>query len=80
MFDGLPHSAHSIINNDEWHGGSIVRLDSALCRPAAADVAINYHMLKPVITHSPDKACKRITTLLQVLRPMGLFMFVLKCF
>ncbi|CAK9089808.1 30S ribosomal protein S6 [Durusdinium trenchii] len=57
MFDGLPHSAHSIINNDEWHGGSIVRLDSALCRPAAADVAINYHMLKPVITHSPDKVC-----------------------
>ncbi|CAK8994043.1 unnamed protein product [Durusdinium trenchii] len=57
MFEGLPLCAHNLIKNNEWKGGGIVRLDNALSRPSAGDVAINYHMLKPLITFSPDKVC-----------------------
>ena len=61
MFEGLPLCAHNLIKNNEWKGGGIVRLDNALSRPSAGDVAINYHMLKPLIPFSPDKARRLLT-------------------
>ncbi|CAK9032157.1 unnamed protein product [Durusdinium trenchii] len=47
--------AHEVVNSGKWSGGGIVRLDSALVRPSAADVAINFHVLKPVIEEFPDR-------------------------
>ena len=55
IFDHLPMCAHEVVNSGKWSGGGIVRLDSALVRPSAADVAINFHVLKPVIEEFPDQ-------------------------
>lgn len=55
MMGSLPMSIHTLVNSEDWKGGDIVRLDSALVRPGANDVAINYFFLKPVLEHSPHK-------------------------
>ena len=51
----LPLTVHHMLQKKEWKGGRIVRLDSVLCRPCAADVAANYHYLKPILAFSPDR-------------------------
>ena len=51
----LPMTVHQMIQTREWKGGRIVRLDSVLHRPCAADVAANYHYLKPILASSPDR-------------------------
>ena len=33
-----------------------MKLDSALTRPSASDVAINFHMLRSIVAFSPEKA------------------------
>eukprot|EP00438_Fugacium_kawagutii_P027510 Skav202184 [mRNA] locus=scaffold1204:165180:165705:- [translate_table: standard] len=48
-------TVHQMLENNEWKGGRIVYLDSALHRASAADVAANYHYLKPIIAFSPDR-------------------------
>jgi hypothetical protein len=54
MIANLPVFAHNMVTSGEWKGGSICRLDSALAKPSAADVACNYHLLKPLLEFSPD--------------------------
>ena len=56
MFDQLPACVHTLLQDGNWKGGAIVRLDNALTRCSAADVAINFHMLRPIISFSSDKA------------------------
>lgn len=55
MFDQLPQCVHNLLSSGGWQGGAVVRLDNALVRPSAADVAINFHMLRPIVSHCPDK-------------------------
>ncbi len=55
MFANLPMSIHTLVNSPDWKGGDVVRLDSALTRPGANDVAINFYFLKPVLEQSPDR-------------------------
>ena len=51
----LPVYAHNMVTSGEWKGGSICRLDSVLQKPGAAEIALNYHLLKPIVEHSPDR-------------------------
>lgn len=51
----LPDSARRIIDDGSWKGGPIARLDNLLARPSAGDVILNFHLLKPVLLHSPDR-------------------------
>lgn len=55
IMENLPMTVHQLLENGEWKGGRIVYLDSALQRASAADVAANYHYLKPIIAFSPDR-------------------------
>lgn len=55
IMENLPMTVHQMLENGEWKGGKIVYLDSALQRASAADVAANYHYLKPIIAFSPDR-------------------------
>ena len=55
MFGNLPMSVHTLVNGDQWKGGNITRLDDPLARASAADVAVNFHLLKPIVEHSPHK-------------------------
>jgi len=51
----LPVYAHNMVTSGEWKGGSICRLESVLQKPGASDIALNYHLLKPIVEHSPDR-------------------------
>lgn len=51
----LPVYAHNMVTSGEWKGGSICRMDSVLQKPGASDIALNYHLLKPIVEHSPDR-------------------------
>eukprot|EP00438_Fugacium_kawagutii_P017250 Skav234048 [mRNA] locus=scaffold619:33907:34875:- [translate_table: standard] len=44
-----------MVTSGDWKGGDIVKLDSALSRPSSAEVAMNYHLLLPVLQHIPDR-------------------------
>ncbi|CAK9000473.1 unnamed protein product [Durusdinium trenchii] len=55
MFDQLQACVHTLLQDGNWKAGAIVRLDNALTRCSAADVAINFHMLRPIISFSSDK-------------------------
>lgn len=55
MIAHLPVFAHNMVTSGEWKGGSICRLDNALSKPSAADVACNFHLLKPLLEFSPDR-------------------------
>ncbi|CAK9004360.1 unnamed protein product [Durusdinium trenchii] len=51
----LPLTAVELLERGEWKGGNIIAVDSALQRANAAECATNFHYLKPVLEHSPDK-------------------------
>ena len=55
IMNELPMTVHHMLQNGEWKGGRIVRLESVLHRPCAADVAANFHYLKPILAFSPDR-------------------------
>lgn len=48
--------AYLQVETDQWPGGKIVMLESALTRPTASDCAANYIYIRPVLVHSPDRA------------------------
>ena len=55
IFDNLPLACHTLINDGNWHGGAIAKLENNLARPSATDVAVNFHLLKPILELSPDR-------------------------
>ena len=55
MVAHLPEAARRIIDDGSWKGGPIARLDSLLARPSAGDVVLNFHLMKPVLLHSPGR-------------------------
>ena len=57
----LPATVHDLVLGDEWKGGDVVLLDSALVRPGANDVAVNFFFLKPILESSPDKVPRLIS-------------------
>ena len=59
MVSALPLTALQLVQSGEWKGGGIIRLDSELATPSAADVAANVHLMKPVLKCSPDRVPKQ---------------------
>lgn len=55
IFDNLPLACHTLINDGNWHGGAIAKLENNLARPSATDVAVNFHLLKPILEISPER-------------------------
>lgn len=55
LVSNLPASAYNMVTSGKWEGGGISRLDSILTSPSAADVALNYNLLLPLLKHSPDR-------------------------
>lgn len=55
MIAHLPVYAHNMVTSGDWKGGDIVKLDSALSRASSSEVAMNYHLLLPVLQHMPDR-------------------------
>lgn len=51
----LPVTVHDLVLSEGWKGGSVVHLDSALVRPGAGDVVVNFYFLKPILESSPEK-------------------------
>lgn len=56
MAEELPPACCSLIESGQWRGGPICKLDDPLQRPSAADVSLNFHLLRPVLKHTPNKA------------------------
>ena len=59
MAASMPRVAVEMIENGEWKGGAIVRLDRELVRPSANDVILNACLLKPVLEVYPEKVSWR---------------------
>lgn len=56
----LPVTVHDLVLSEGWKGGSVVHLDSALVRPGAGDVVVNFYFLKPILESSPEKVPRLI--------------------
>ena len=54
----LPVWSYNLVTSGQWKGGSVCRLISTVGKPSAQDVAKNYHLLLPIIEHSPDRVSR----------------------
>ncbi|CAK9056302.1 unnamed protein product [Durusdinium trenchii] len=53
--DHLPLNVASVLESDNYKGGDLIMLGSAIARPSAQELANNYVWLKPIIQASPTK-------------------------
>ncbi|CAK9081172.1 unnamed protein product [Durusdinium trenchii] len=49
----LPAVLLSMIDDDGWHGGEIVQLESDMHRPSCGEIALNYPYLKGLVQNHP---------------------------
>ena len=60
LVNSLPVPALNVIMDENWAGGALVHVSNEIGRPTSGDVAKNYHMLKPIVQGSPDRASELI--------------------